>query len=65
MNNEQLEITKEIAKNVSKDIYNDGFKGAVTQSGEILETVIGLFNNVALYPVKKANIKYQIRIQIK
>lgn len=33
MTDEALEITKEVAKVVAKDVYNDGLKGTVTQTG--------------------------------
>lgn len=33
MTDEALEITKEVAKVVAKDVYNDELKGTVTQTG--------------------------------
>ena len=53
MTEEALEITKEVAKVVAKDVYNDGVKATVMQTWEIIESVVGLFNNVVFYPVKK------------
>ena len=55
MDDQALEITKEVAKIVAKDVYNDGLKGTITQTGEIVESIVGLFNNIVFYPVKKAN----------
>ena len=63
MTEEALEITKEIAKVVAKDVYNDGVKGTVVQTGEIIESVVGLFNNVVFYPVKKANALFKYKLE--
>ena len=59
MTEEALEITKEVAKAV----YNDGVKGTVVQTGEIIESVVGLFNNVVFYPVKKANALFKYKLE--
>ena len=63
MTEEALEITKEVAKVVAKDVYNDGVKGTVVQTGEIIESVVGLFNNVVFYPVKKANALFKYKLE--
>ena len=63
MTDEALEITKEVAKVVAKDVYNDGLKGTVTQTGQIIESIVGLFNNVVLYPVKKANELFKYKLE--
>ena len=63
MTDEALEITKEVAKVVAKDVYNDGLKGTVTQTGEIVESIVGLFNNVVFYPVKKANALFKYKLE--
>lgn len=63
MTDEALEITKEVAKVVAKDVYNDGVKGTVVQTGEIIESVVGLFNNVVFYPVKKANALFKYKLE--
>lgn len=63
MKEEALEITKEVAKDVAKDVYNDGVKGTVVQTGEIIESVVGLFNNVVFYPVKKANALFKYKLE--
>ncbi|CAI3227120.1 conserved hypothetical protein [Clostridium neonatale] len=52
----------EVAKERSKDIYDDGLKPATKEGGEALEALVGLFNNVVLYPVKKANITYKYKL---
>ena len=57
------EVIAEVAKDQSKEIYQDGFKGAVQEGGEALQTIVGLFNNVILYPVKKANITYKYKLE--
>lgn len=63
MTEEALEITKEVAKVVAKDVYNDGVKATVVQTGEIIESVVGLFNNVVFYPVKKANALFKYKLE--
>ena len=63
MTDEALEITKEVAKVVAKDVYNDGLKGTVTQTGQIIESIVGLFNNIVLYPVKKANELFKYKLE--
>ena len=63
MTDEALEIAKEVAKVVAKDLYNDGLKGTVTQTGEIVESIVGLFNNVVFYPVKKANALFKYKLE--
>lgn len=59
MTEEALEITKEVAKAV----YNDGVKGTGVRTGEIIESVVGLFNNVVFYPVKKANALFKYKLK--
>jgi hypothetical protein len=65
--NELMEIaTKvavEVAKDRSKDVYEDGLKPATKEAGEALQAVVGLFNNVVLYPVKKANITFKYKLE--
>lgn len=63
MDDQALEITKEVAKIVAKDVYNDGLKGTATQAGEIVESIVGLFNNVVFYPVKKANALFKYKLE--
>lgn len=61
--NQLVEIMTEVAKEQSKEIYNDGFKGATQEGGQALETIVGLFNNVILYPLKKANITFKYKLE--
>lgn len=68
MNESQLiektaEIATEVLKERSKDIYDDGLKPATKEGGEALQAIIGLFNNVVLYPVKKANINFKYKLE--
>lgn len=56
------QVIAEVAKDQSKEIYQDGFKGTIQEVGQSLQTVVGLFNNVVLYPLKKANISYKYKI---
>ncbi|MBC5625642.1 DUF4393 domain-containing protein [Clostridium sp. NSJ-49] len=63
---EEINVNKvitEVAKEQSKEIYQDGFKGAMQEGGKALQSIVGLFNNVILYPVKKANITYKYKLE--
>ncbi len=53
----------EVAKERSKDIYDDGLKPATREAGEAFQAIVGLFNNVVLYPVKKANITFKYKLE--
>lgn len=53
----------EVAKDRAKDLYEDGLKPATKEGGEILQAVVGLFNNVVLYPIKKANITFKYKLE--
>lgn len=57
------EATAEALKERSKEIYDDGLKPATREAGEALQTIVGLFNNVILYPVKKANITFKYKLE--
>ena len=57
------QVIAEVAKEQSGEIYQDGFKGAIQEGGEALQAIVGLFNNVILYPLKKANITYKYKIE--
>jgi len=48
---------------VAKDIYQDAAKGATVEAGESLQAIVGLFNNVVLFPIKKANINYRYKLE--
>lgn len=61
--NQAIEIITEVAKQQAKDIYDDGLKGATQEGGQALQTIVGLFNNVILYPFKKANITYKYKLE--
>ena len=63
MNEQEFELVKEVSKELVKDVYNDGIKNSVVEAGEILESVVGLFNNIVFYPVKKANIYYKNKLE--
>ena len=47
----------------AKEIYNDALKPATKESGQALQAVVGLFNNVVLYPIKKANITFKYKLE--
>lgn len=61
---EGIKILTEVAKEISKEVYNDGLKPATTQTGEILGTVVGFFNNVVLFPLKKINMTYLSKLEM-
>lgn len=61
--NEFSDIAVEVLKERSKDIYDDGLKSATKEGGEALQAIVGLFNNVVLYPIKKANITYKYKLK--
>ncbi len=63
MNEQEFTIVKEVSKELAKDVYNDGAKKSVQQAGEIVESVVGLFNNVVLYPIKKANVYFKHKLE--
>lgn len=50
---EIMDLAKTAIVEVAKDIYEDGLKSTTKESGEALQAVVGLFNNVILYPIKK------------
>jgi len=62
MGNSVVDVAIEVLKERSKDIYDDGLKPATKESGEALQAIVGLFNNVVLYPVKKANITFVYKL---
>ena len=57
------EALVQVAKDRSKDIYDDGLKPVVQECGGAVKAIVGLFNNVVLYPIKKANITYKYKLQ--
>ncbi len=60
---EVTEVAIEILKERSKDIYDDGLKPATKEGGEALQAIVGLFNNVVLYPIKKANLSFKYKLE--
>lgn len=62
-NNLAKEIIVAVAKENSKEVYCDLAKPALKNIGEIFGTITGWFNNVAFYPVKRANIEYCYKLE--
>ena len=62
--NQALEVLKEVAVQNSKEVYADGLKPAVQEGGGALAAIVGLFNNVVLYPVKKANLTFKYKLEM-
>lgn len=56
-------ILTEVAKEQSKEIYSDALKPALQETGGVLQSVVGLFNHVVLYPVKRANLTYRYKLE--
>lgn len=48
----------EVAK-ITKDILPE----TVKEADSALSTIVGLFNNVVLYPIKKANVEYKYKLE--
>lgn len=68
MNDKELEkaimtAAIEVAKDRAEDLYKDGAQGAVKESGEALQAIVGLFNNVVLHPIKLANINFRYKLE--
>jgi hypothetical protein len=61
--NQMQDAIVEVLKERSKDIYDDGLKPVTKESGEALQAIVGLFNNVVLYPIKKANITFKYKLE--
>lgn len=53
----------EATKEQIGEIYEDALKPATKESGEALQAIVGLFNNVVLYPIKKANITFRYKLE--
>ena len=47
----------------ASDAAQDNLPDTIKQTDGILSTVVGFFNNVVLYPVKKANITFQYKLE--
>lgn len=58
-----VEIATEVAKDRAAEIYGDALKPAAQEAGGALQSIVGLFNHVVLYPVKKANISFRYKLE--
>lgn len=61
--NPMTDAAIEVLKERSKEIYDDGLKPVTKEGGEALQAIVGLFNNVVLYPIKKANITFRYKLE--
>lgn len=59
MDDNTKEIISESIKDFGKDVYNEGLQPVIKEAGGAIGTMIGFFNNVVLYPLRKLNIKFQ------
>jgi len=53
------EVVIETTKEVSKDLYTDLAKPTMKNVGGFLGTLVGFFDKVVVYPLKKLNIEYE------
>ena len=58
------EAVIEVAKDRSKEIYDDALKPVVRESGEVLGTVMGFVNNVIFYPLKKGSMTFKYKLEM-
>jgi hypothetical protein len=57
------EVAVEVSKTLAKDLYNDAVSPAAREAGGALAAVVGLFNNVVLYPFKHVNLHYKYKLE--
>jgi hypothetical protein len=58
-----VKIITEVAKERAAEFYDDALKPAARESGGALGAVVGLFNHVVLYPIKKANLTFRYKLE--
>lgn len=56
------EIIEGVTKEISKEVYTDLIQPVAKNVGSGLEIITSFFNNIALSPLKKFNIKYEQKI---
>jgi hypothetical protein len=59
-----VKIATEVAKERTGEIYDDALKPASQEAGSALQAIVGLFNNVVLYPIKTANISFRYKLEM-
>lgn len=57
-----VELLPDVIKSASEALQVN-LPGTTTQADGALSTVVGFFNNVVLYPVKRANITYRYKLE--
>lgn len=62
MSEDKASIFSDIVTSISEAVQKN-IPETVRQTDGTLSTVVGFFNNVVLYPVKKANITFQYRLE--
>ncbi len=55
------DIKEVLDTDIAKEIYKDGLKPTVKNTGGILSTVTGFFNHVVLYPLKNLNASFEYK----
>jgi len=58
-----VQILTEVAKDQAGKIYEDGLQETTKEASGALSSIVGLFNHVVLYPVKKANINFRYKLE--
>jgi hypothetical protein len=64
MDEESTKIAVEVARDLAKEAYSDAISPAAREAGGALQAVVGLFNNVVLHPVKKANLHFRYKLEM-
>lgn len=57
------DLVLEIAKQVAKDVYEDGLQPAVKEAGGVLGTLFGFINNVVFHPLKKLSMSFAAKTE--
>jgi hypothetical protein len=58
-----ITVAVELTKALSKEIYTDLLKPGAVSTGNAIGSVIGLFENVVLYPLNLANIQFKYKLE--
>src|SRR5688572_1921533 len=56
-------VAVEVAKALSKEVYTDLVKPSAVATGNAIGTIMGLFENVVLYPINAANIQFKYKLE--
>lgn len=62
MGENNVSIIPDVVKSASEAIHTN-IPETVKETDEVLSTVVGLFNNVVLYPIKMANLTFKYKLE--